>query len=139
MSDKGDAEVNASRLLGSTLFHGWYESAIFCQRDTNGFFRFKTDHLREMGEENEFALQGLGVGRFFFSSTAQGATDSLGRKAPRTISRDTNVALLKELQTETPGLKIRDYAELLGVSPDTIKRYRRVIKRENTPIHLRDE
>lgn len=38
LSDKHSNGTAASRMLGSTLLHGWYESALFTRRTVGGLF-----------------------------------------------------------------------------------------------------
>jgi hypothetical protein len=129
MSNKnGNGDVDATKMLGSTLFQGWYEAAIFCSRDANAFFRFKADNLREMGEEREFGLLGLGVGQFYYEVSAQDATDSSGRKAPRVTQKKTNLGRLRELVQAHPHWSTQNFADEIGVSKESIKRYLRELR-----------
>lgn len=129
MTDKHSGGDAASRMLGSTFLHGWYESAIFAKRSSGGFFSLKTDGLREMGEERKIGAQGLGVGRWYFTPEAQDATDSLDRDAPQTAAKATKIAMLRELLDEHgDGWSSSQYATELGVSKATISRYRAEIE-----------
>ena len=123
MTDKRSDGDPASRMLGSTFLHGWYESAIFTQRNKAEFFTLKCDNLREMGEETRIGAHGLGVGSWVYVEDAQGATDSAGRPAPKTVAKETNLARLRALKEEHPDWTGPQYADELGVSPATVSRY----------------
>lgn len=114
----------AARMLGSTYFYGWYESAIHAHRGASGAFNLVCDSTREMDGECEIGVLGLGVGSWFYAEAAQGATDSAGRRSPRTVAKDTNVEMLRGLMAERPGLTNAQYAAELGVSRATLKRYK---------------
>ncbi len=110
-------------MLGSTFLHGWYESAIFMHRN-DAYFNIRCDNLREMGEETRIGVQGLGVGSWFYAADAQGAEDSKGRAAPKTVQKDTNLVRFQELREEHPDWTGVQYAEELGVKPATVSRYK---------------
>jgi DNA-binding transcriptional ArsR family regulator len=123
MTDKHREGSPASRMIGSTFLHGWYESAIFTSRDQYGQFKLRCDNLREMGEESSVSVQGLGVGKWFYAASAQGATDSLDRAAPNVERKDTRIERLKTLITEHgDDWSLEQYAEALEVSKSTVSR-----------------
>ena len=124
LTDKHAEGSAAARLLGSTFFHGWYETAIFTQRSRDGFFSMRVDNLREMGDEREVGVKGCGVGHWFYAESAQGATDSEGRSSPQKVGKGTRVALLRDLRAEHGDRWTNErYAEELGVSERTVQRY----------------
>lgn len=129
MSDKGGSN-EAATLLGSTYIHGWYEAALLTRSDETHFVQLKVDAQRDVGVSMAHSLQGLGVGRWFLSPTAQGQTDSTGRSAPRVAKKETNVARLRELLAEEPGASTEALAAELGVSTKTIQNYRKELDGE---------
>lgn len=129
MTDKHREGSPAARMIGSTFLHGWYESAIFTSRDQYGLFKLRCDNLREMGEESTYSVQGLGVGKWFYAPSAQGATDSLDRAAPNVERKDTRIERLKTLITQHgDDWTLEQYADALSVSRSTISRDMNTIK-----------
>jgi AAA domain len=125
LTDKSSAGSAASRLLGSTLLHGWYESALFTKRSQGGMFTVHVDSLREMGEETTLNVAGLGVGEWLSAPGAQGAEDSAGRDAPRVAEKLTGWQRLSDLEADEPDLTNQQYADRLDTSASSIQRWRR--------------
>jgi hypothetical protein len=130
LTDKNSSGTSAARMLGSTLLHGWYESALFTKRTQGGLFTIEVDALREMGEERTVKVAGLGVGEWQYTLVAQDTEDAAGREAPRVAEKLTKIEQLRTLESEEPGLSASDYADRLkdmGVkaSESTVKRWRR--------------
>ena len=119
----------ASRMLGSTLFQGWYESAISVKRRKDGSFTIETDNLREMGEERKIHLQGLGTGNWLYIPDAQDQTDSLGRSAPQTAQKKVRQEQIRSALEEDPSMTNEDLRERFGVTVRTIERDREEIER----------
>jgi hypothetical protein len=113
LSDKHANGSAASRMLGSTLLHGWYESALFTKRTAGGLFTVEVDALREMGEERKLSIQGDGVGSWYMALVAQDAEDATGREAPRVAEKLTKAERLRSLEAEEPGLTAAEYADRL--------------------------
>lgn len=129
LSDKHSNGTAASRMLGSTLLHGWYESALFTRRTAGGLFTVEVDALREMGQEQKLSIQGNGVGSWSLALKAQDAEDATGQEAPRVAEKLTKIEQLRTLEAEEPGLTASGYADRLkdmGVkaSESTVKRWR---------------
>jgi len=125
-TDKNKSGTPASRLIGSTFMHGWYESAIFTERSPAGIFTLHCDNLREMGETREVRLSGLGVGRWEPAGAA--AVDAVGRSAPRVEAKEANVGRLQALVAANPDYTNEQYATALEVSVSSIKRYRQELR-----------
>jgi hypothetical protein len=125
LSGKHESGSPASRLLGSTLLHGWYESALFTSRTAGGMFTVDVDALREMGEERKVTLAGLGVGQWMFPMAAQNVEDASGRAAPRTAEMLTKAQMLMDLESEEPGLTVRQYADRMKCGTGSITRWRK--------------
>lgn len=123
MSEKENAPLDASSLLGSTFIHGWYAAALMVAQDAGHSFRVKVDAQRDFGESRELVLQGLGVGSWFFAAEAQGQSDSVGRPAPRVAKKETNIARCMELHTAHPDWSYQEIADEVGVGLSTVKRY----------------
>jgi hypothetical protein len=113
LSDKHSNGSAASRMLGSTLLHGWCESALFTRRTAGGLFTVEVDALREMGEEQKLSVQGNGVGSWYLAIKAQDAEDATGREAPRVAEKLTKIERLQTLEAEEPGLSAAQYADRL--------------------------
>lgn len=130
-TDKSRSGSPASRLIGSTFMHGWYESAIFTERTSAGIFSLRCDNLREMGEERTIRLSGRGVGSWEAAGAA--AVDAAGRSAPRVDAKEANIGRLKLLMTAQPDYTNEQYARALKASPASIKRWKRQIKGRSSP------
>jgi AAA domain len=124
MTDKSRSGSEASRLLGSTFFHAWYEAALFTQRTTGGAFTVNCDNLREMGREDRVLAHGNGVGSWTVVPSEAEATDEIGRPAPRRAGAAAKALELRDLELAEPGITGEAAAERLGVSPATVFRYR---------------
>lgn len=121
-TDKSRSGPPASRLIGSTFMHGWFESAIFTERSSAGVFTLRCDNLREMGEERSARLTGLGVGLWGPAEAA--AFDGSGRRAPRIEEKEANIGRLQTLMAVQPDYTNEQYAKALQTSLASIKRWR---------------
>ncbi|MGH2963811.1 MAG: AAA family ATPase [Solirubrobacterales bacterium] len=113
----------ASRLLGSTFLHGWYEAAIFTNRTPTDFFTFTCDNLREIGEEHRIYAQGLGIGRWQYTGSAQGATDKEGKASPVKAEKATRLDRLRALLEKHADWTESQFAAELGVTDRTVRNY----------------
>lgn len=131
MTDKHGGGDAASRLLGSTFFHGWYEGAILVDHLKDDTFKLDVDNLREMSEQRSLVVQGLGVGSWFYVPSAQDKQDARGRRATQSSAKETRKARFRELHAEHGESWPNDrYAQELGVGTTTIKTYKAEIRRD---------
>jgi hypothetical protein len=132
MTDKGGGN-EASRMLGSTYIHAWYEAALLVRR-TGRAFEVKADAQRSHGQTATHTLVGRGVGRWHYDEQAQDTEDSLGRSAPRVARKEANIGLLATLKQEHPDWTAAQLAVELGVSEKTVGRYQTAL--EERPVAL---
>jgi hypothetical protein len=124
MTDKAGARNEASRMLGSTYIHAWYEAALLVQRDGRSF-EVKVDAQRSHGLTKAHTLTGRGVGLWHYDPAAQDLEDSEGRASPSMRRAEARVGLLAALTEEHPEWTDADHARELGVTDRTVRRYRK--------------
>jgi hypothetical protein len=134
----GDGDESA-RMLGSTMYAGWYEVGIFTRRNSAGFVNLHVDNLREMSETRDLGLQGLGVGSWFYSPAAQGALTVDGHRAPQTVAKQTNIERLRNQHEENPGWSYQQHADALGVGKSTVRDYFKEIGAEAADAQSTDD
>jgi len=123
LSGKKGMPVGPESLLGATFIWGWYEAAIYSNRDDHDTFTFKIDALRGHGVTETHTIAGAGVGHWFRAPSAQNATDSTGRPAPRVAAKSTRIEQFAALRREHPDWTYEQFADALGVNERTVKRY----------------
>jgi KaiC/GvpD/RAD55 family RecA-like ATPase len=141
MSNKQGKATSPNRILGSTMFNAWYESAILTGRAKDDTFSVTFDNLREMGESQDFRLQGEGTGRW---EMLEDSTDSEGKYNAQIERKRARFRSYIEERRMHPRATRDEMAAALGVSTKTIQRYEAEAAAGNTgatppPGNLYDE